>query len=577
MKFRFLILLSAAAAICPASAGAAIAVEHNIAVKMRDGVILRADIYRPGAEGKYPVILHRTPYNRTLAANFGQRGAEAGFVVVLQDVRGRYASGGEWYPLASEFEDGYDSVEWAASLPYCNGRVGVYGGSYHGYTALMAALSGAPHLAAFVSLEAGSDFYDGFTHRGGALQQWLIESWTTSLAYDTLDRAAHGAADIRKWADRVPLTAYPVLELPPAQSVARYLFDWLRHPSRDAYWDRFSFEAHYGQVRAPGVHIGGWYDAFGNGPPHVFNAMRSNAATPEARRGQRLIMGPWSHGPLAPKAGDLDFGKAVAFDVTGLALDWFDYLLRGAANGLKRKKPVQIFVMGENVWREEDEWPLARARETAFYLHSDGKANSGAGTGTVSAVMRETEAPDEYTYDPTNPVPTAGGGLCCGRIAAGAIDQRAVESRSDVLVYTTPPLEKDLEVTGPVRMELFISSSAPDTDFTATLVDVWPNGYAQNVADGMRRARYRESFSKPQLLKPGTIARISIDMWATSNLFRAGHRLRVHVTSSNFPRYDRNPNTGEEPGLATRMIAASNRVYHDRGNASAVFLPIVPR
>jgi len=567
-----------AIAICSASAaGAQIEVERNVAVKMRDGVILRADIYRPDGQGKHPVILHRTPYNRMLVANFGERGAGAGFVVVLQDVRGRFGSGGDWYPLANEFEDGYDSVEWAAALPYCNGKVGVYGGSYHGYTTLMAALSGPPHLAGFVSIEAGSDFYEGFTHRGGALSQWLVESWVTGLAYDTLDRVTRKEADIRKWADRVPPTSYPVLELPTGRSLAPYLFDWMQHPARDGYWDRFAFEPHYRQVRAPGLHIGGWYDVFGNGPPRVFNAMRSQAATREAREGQRLIMGPWSHGALRPKAGDLDFGKAVEFDLTGLALKWFDYLLNGARNGLEHEKPVRIFVMGENVWRDEDQWPPARAHETAFYFHSNGSARSAAGEGTLSTVKPESESADEYTYDPADPVPTAGGGLCCGGITAGAVDQRTVENRSDVLVYTTPPLEKDVEVTGPVRVELSISSSAPDTDFAATLVDVWPNGYAQNVADGLRRARYRESFQKPRLLKPGEIVRISVDLWATSNLFRAGHRLRVHVTSSNFPHYSRNPNTGEEPELATRMVKAINRVYHDREHASAVYLPVVPR
>ena len=553
--------------VCAAQAAFTPAIERNVAVKMRDGVILRADVYHPREEGKYPVILQRTPYDKNVLLPFGMRAVERGYVAVLQDCRGRYASAGDWYPLAAEMDDGYDTVEWAAALPYSNGKVGLFGGSYGGFTTLMGALAHPPHLAGFVSIEAGDGAYDGFIYRGGAFQQWLAESWiTNSLAIDSLARATRETADVAKWVKSAP-SAFPVLDPAAGKTIAAYFFDWLRHPAYDDYWKRWSFEDRYRGVTAPGVHVGGWYDAFGGGPPRAFAGMRAHAATAAARQGQRLIMGPWSHGPLRPKAGDLDFGPAVAFDVGDFGFQWFDHLLRGAQNGLERQRPVRIFVMGENVWRDEDEWPPARARETRYYLRAGGLLSTAPAD----------EPPDQYVYDPENPVPTTGGGLCCGSIKAGAIDQRPLEKRPDVLIYSTPPLERDLEVTGPVRLELYVSSSATDTDFTGTLIDVWPNGFAQNLTDGIQRARYRDSPDHPRYLKPGEVARVAIDLWATSNLFRAGHRLRVMVSSSNFPRYGRNPNTGEEPAFAVKKIEATNKIHHGRSSASALLLPVVPR
>jgi putative CocE/NonD family hydrolase len=553
-------------------------IERNVPVKMRDGVILRADIYRPQAEGKFPVIVQRTPYNKSQPLPFCYKAATAGYIAIAQDCRGRYASGGDWYPLANEFNDGYDTVEWAAALPYSNGKVGLFGGSYGGFTTLMGALAHPPHLAGFVSIEAGDGGYDGFIYRGGAFQQWLAQSWTsTALAIDSLERATRKSLNVEQWSRTMPPASYPVLEPVSGKTVAPYFFDWLRHPGYDDYWKQWSFEERYAGVTAPGVHVGGWYDVFGGPVPRAYAGMRARAATREARQGQRLIMGPWAHGALFPKAGDLDFGAAVKFDVGEFGLQWFDHLLRGASNGLERQKPVRIFVMGENAWRDEEEWPLARARETRYYLHANGKANSVRGAGVLNPQLPQSESADEYVYDPADPVPTLGGGLCCGGIKAGALDQTPVAERSDVLVYATPPLERELEVTGPVRLELYVSSSAVDTDFTGTLVDVWPNGYAQNLTDGIQRARYRASPERAEFLKPEGVARITVDLWATSNLFRAGHRLRIQISSSNFPRFDRNPNTGDDPSSATRTIKAINKVYHDRERPSAVVLPIVPR
>jgi uncharacterized protein len=577
MLTKLPIVLALCAALSEAAPFAPV-IERNVAVKMRDGVILRADIYRPKADGKFPVILQRTPYGKSQPLPFGLKAVEAGYVAIIQDCRGRYASEGDWYPFAHEFNDGYDTVEWAAELPFSNGKIGLYGGSYGGFTTLAGALSHPPHLAGFLSIEAGEGFYEGFLYRGGAFQQWLAESWTTTaLAIDSLEKAARKTADVSRWARTLPPGSFPVLEPPNAKALAPYFFDWIKHPSYDQYWRQWAFEDRYAGVTAPGVHVGGWYDVFASGPPKVFSGIRSRAASREARDGQRLIMGPWSHGALFPKAGDLDFGPAVKVDLADFAFQWFDHFLRGSNNGVERQKPVRIFVMGENVWREEDEWPLKRARETRYYLHSDGKANSTRGTGVIRETPPERQPPDEYVYDPAEPVPTLGGGLCCGGIRAGAFDQRPNEDRADVLVYTTQPFEKDVEVTGPVRLELFVSSSAIDTDFTGTLVDVLPNGYAQNLTDGVLRARYRNSTEKAELLKPGEITKITINLGNTSNVFRTGHRLRIHISSSDFPRYDRNPNTGEEPAFATRMVKATNRIFHDAAHASALVLPVVPR
>jgi hypothetical protein len=287
-------------------------------------------------------------------------------------------------------------------------------------------------------------------------------------------------------------------------------------------------------------------------------------------------MGPWPHGLLQPKAGEVDFGPQAKLDGFELVLHWYDHLLKGIDNGIDREKPVKIFVMGKNIWREEDDWPLARARARRYYLHSGGKANSLEGDGTLSPTAPQQEASDRYVYDPADPAPTKGGGLCCNAaVPGGAFDQRPVEGRQDVLVYTTAPFKEDFEVTGPITVELYASSSAVDTDFTAKLVDVWPNGFAQNLTDGIIRARYRNSFEKLELMEPGQVYKFSIDLGATSNVFLAGHRLRLDISSSNFPHFDRNLNTGEDQGWGTRMVKATNTIFHDRERPSAIILPVV--
>ncbi len=555
-----------------------VTIKRAVAAKMRDGVMLRADIYRPKAEGKFPVLLQRTPYNKAGGVDIGLDAAARGYVVIIQDCRGRYASDGDWYAFKYESQDGYDTVEWAATLPYSNGKVGMFGGSYVGATQMLAAIAQPPHLVGIFPVVTASNYHDGWTYQGGAFEQWFSQSWASYLALDTLNRHSERSLDLMKWVWKLPVASYPLINLSSMESLAPYYSDWLRHPNYDDYWKQWSIEENYLKVTASAYHVGGWYDIFMGGTVRNYVGLRAGAANDTARRGQRLLMGPWYHGPFDGKAGEIDFGPTAKGDTDALMLRWYDSLLKGVANGIEREKPVKIFVMGKNVWREEDDWPLARARSTRYFLHSSGKANTLSGDGSLSSLTPQNEAPDQFVYDPADPVPTRGGQLCCDneRLASGAFDQRPIEARQDVLVYAIPAFREDFEVTGPITLELYASSSAVDTDFTAKLVDVWPNGFAQNLTDGILRARYRNSHEKAELLNPGEIYKFTIDLWATSNVFLSGHRLRLEISSSNFPRFDRNLNTGEDAGHTTRMVKATNQIYHDREHPSALILPVVP-
>ena len=330
----------------------------------------------------------------------------------------------------------------------------------------------------------------------------------------------------------------------------------------------------------PVYNLGAWYDIFLSGTLKNYVRLKTEAGTEAARRGQRLFVFVGGHAgwTQARKIGDVDFGEKAPFDIDELTLRWYDSLLKGEANGVEKEKAVKIFVMGKNEWREEDDWPLARAKNTKYYLHSAGAANGLAGSGSLSMAAPAEEKPDQYVYDPSDAAPTIGGPLCCGALPTGIgpQDQRPAEARGDVLLYTTPAFAKDTEVTGPVSLDLYASSSAVDTDFTGMLVDVWPNGFAQNLTSGILRLRYRNSQEKPELANPGETYHITVDLWATSNVFLAGHKLRLEVSSSNFPRFDRNLNTGEEQSRATRMVKATNVIYHDKAHPSALIVPIVP-
>jgi putative CocE/NonD family hydrolase len=558
-----------------------VTVEHNATATMRDGTKLRADIYRPKAEGKFPVLLVRTPYDKTPEMEFGVRAAARGYVVVAQDVRGRFQSEGDWYPFKYESQDGYDTVEWAAALPYANGKVGMYGGSYVGATQYLAAIAKPPHLAGICPNVTASNYHDGWTYQGGAFEQWFNESWSTGLAMNTMQRRVQSGQKAVAWTQKLPLTTYPVLEAPSAEGLAPYFADWLAHPNYDEYWKQWSIEDHYAQIQVPVFSLGAWYDIFLGGTLRNYARLKKEAGTEEARRGQKLMVFVGGHAgaPDNRKVGAVDFGEKLPFDLNEVMLSWYDALLKGGTGAASAEKAVRIFVMGKNEWREEDDWPLARAKNTRYYLHSGGAASTASGDGTLSTATPEAEQADQFTYDPNDAVPTLGGPLCCGPFppaGLGPQDQSKAEARHDVLVFTTPALASDLEVTGPVTLDLFVSSSAVDTDFTGKLVDVWPNGFAQNLTEGILRLRYRNSQEKPELAKGGETYHVTVNLWATSNVFLAGHKLRLEVSSSNFPRFDRNLNTGEEQAGATRMSKASNVIYHDKGHPSALVLPLVP-
>ncbi len=561
-----------------------VTVERNVTARMRDGVVLNADVYRPADEGTFPVLLQRTPYNKQARIDFDLRAAAEGFIVVVQDVRGRYSSEGEWYPFKYESNDGYDTVEWAAGLPQSNGKVGMFGGSYVGATQMLAALTHPPHLAGICPVVTASNYHNGWTYQGGAFEQWFNESWTSGLAQDTLDRLVRTSTNAMVGASTLPLEDYPLFNFDfPNRSdlkkqIASYFLDWLSHPDFDDYWRQWLIEGHYNDIQVPALTVAAWYDIFQGGSLRNYQGLRAQAGNPDARQKQHLLVAIGGHAGSGRKIGDVDFGPAAAdYDEDTVTLHWYQYLFQGAENEYASTKPVRIFVMGINQWRDEDAWPLARAHTLRYYLHAGGKVAGHPDAGMLSTEIPGNESSESYAYDPLHPVPTTGGPLCCDseHLAPGPKDQRAVEDRPDVLSFSTPPLAHDTEVTGPVTVELFAKSSAVDTDFTAKLVDVWPNGFAQNLTEGIVRARYRDSQAKPEPLVPGQVYKFGIDLWSTSNVFQKGHRIRVEISSSNFPRFDRNLNSGKDMKTDTTPVPATNTIYHDRAHPSALLLPIV--
>ncbi|HEX3353244.1 MAG TPA: CocE/NonD family hydrolase [Terriglobales bacterium] len=561
-----------------------VTMERGVTAAMRDGVVLRADIYRPKAEGRFPVLLQRTPYDMRNSAEFAYAAAVHGFVAIVQDVRGRYSSDGDWYTFKHEPDDGYDTVEWAAALPYSNGKVGMWGGSYVGATQMLAAIAHPPHLAGICPVVTASNYHDGWTYQGGALEQWFNQSWTSGLAQDTLNRSVMNQTNAVVGASKLPLTDYPLYNFSDPAAVpvstaalAPYFLDWLAHPSYDEYWKQLAIEEHFADITVPVLTVAAWYDIFQGGSLRNYVGIKAHGGSEAARRGQHLLVTIGGHAGGGRKIGDVDFGPAAAeFDENDITLKWYQYLFQGVQNEFAGK-PVKIFVMGTNQWREEDDWPLARAQSTKYFLHSARSANSLHGDGSLSATAPRSEPSDHYVYDPSNPAPTIGGPLCCDtkHLAPGPKDQRPVEARDDVLIYTTPALTQDTEITGAVSLELFAQSSAVDTDFEAKLVDVAPDGFAQNLTEGIVRARYRNSQEKPDLMNPGQVYKFNVDLWSTSNVFLKGHAVRLEISSSNFPRFDRNLNTGEVQASARRYVSATNTVLHDSEHPSALILPLV--
>ena len=549
---------------------------YNVKVPMRDGVKLSADIYSPsGEQGPFPVILGRTPYN-----NMTEESIESalfypqhGYAFVAQDVRGKNDSEGEFYAFANEFEDGYDTVEWIGAQPWCDGNVGMVGASYVGNVQWQAAVMGSKYLKAIVPRVIGHNMHEANRYIGGALHLSIAAMW--AMRHDGRTRQ-----DIMVYNWEQLFATLPVKDLDRAAGKQVDFFqDWVRHPDYDDYWKALAIEERYEDVEIPVLQIGGWYDICAAGTFHNFVGMRERGGSDLARANQQAVVGPWVHSASEfTNAGQVDFGRESKLDLLKVELRWFDRWLKGLPNGAENDARLRIFVMGTNEWRDEQDWPLARTRFTPYYFHSGGEANSLQGDGGLSPEPPADEPPDHYIYNPSFPVPTRGGNTCCTPelVPWGAYDQRPVEYRTDVLVYTSEPLEEDLEVTGPVVVKLYASTDGRDTDFTAKLVDVHPDGFAVNLCDGILRARYHESREHQKLLKPGEVYEFTIDLWVTSNVFLKGHRVRVDISSSNYPRFDRNLNTGNDAGQDAELRVAHQTVHHSSQYASQVLLPIIP-
>ena len=578
-----------------------IIIDKNVPVPMRDGVSLATDVYRTEGAGPAPTLITRLPYNKEigplLSFSFDVlRGVQAGYAVVAQDTRGRFASEGEFTPFCDEARDGADTIAWAAAQPWSSGAVGMIGGSYFGATQWTAATQAPPALKAIAPFVTTDQYYDSWAYQGGAFQLGFNLNWTlSSLALGEVARrmktgratyedfaaivaAVDGNAELYR---RMPLRGLKDLE-----GLAPYYDEWLTHPSYDDYWRATAPRESWADITVPALNMGGWHDLFLKGTLANYTGMKAHGGSETARRYQRLLIGPWAHGAAAGWFPERSYGLMSgtdAADITGRQLRWFDWLLQGHDNGIEADKPVRLFIMGANVWRDEDDWPLPDTNYVDYFLHSDGRANTAAGDGLLSSLPPDSEPDDVYLYDPRHPVPTTGGGTFLPGLFIGANsgqrDQRGVEARHDVLCYTTPTLDAPLEVTGPLEAVLHVSSSAPDTDFTAKLVDVAPDGRAENVADGILRARYRHSLSEPTPLVPGHVYEITVDLVATAYVFGAGHRIRLEVSSSNFPRFDRNTNTGgviaDESEADIRQ--AVNRVHHNRAHPSRLVLPVIRR
>ncbi len=545
-------------------------IERDVAVPMRDGVRLRVDIYRPDAKGKFPVIVDRSPYGKEKESGMGIAAAADGIVFVAEDCRGRFASAGVWYPYRVEANDGFDTVEWAARLPHANGKVALYGGSYAGVTALLAASSRPPHLVSAAVVETGSDYYNGWSYNGGVLRQLFIETWTSVLALNSIPAAKGGFAEHGSaWVNNLnaPISDYPVAYGATAKEKGFFL-DFLNHPSQDSYWQQLSADPT--AIQVPVLFIGGWYDPFRRNTFKTFLQVQTKGDSKAARKQSQLIVGPWTHGGFTPLQGEVNFGPAAAKDISDLTLRWLKAHLDGRTPG-PHKSAISFFSMGTNNWKEAASWPPRGVHRQHLFLVSMGHANSASGDGMLlPALSKSKDDSDSFTYDPKHPVPTIGGRLCCGVVAPGAFNQSAAEKRNDVLVYSTRPLDHDLDISGYVSVHLFIKTSAPDTDFTSKLVDVSPDGTTRNVSDGIQRLRYRKTLASVIPYNPGSVTKVTIDLGPTSNVFLAGHRIRLEISSSNFPKFARNLNNMTTGYETVESSVANNTILHDRKHRSTL-------
>lgn len=563
-------------------------VQQNVPVRMRDGTILRADVYRPHGERvqrRFPVLVGRMGYKlRDWEGDFytplGEYYAQRGYVVVWQNVRGTFASEGRFHPYRDDAwgtnRDGYDTVEWAATQPWSSAKVGMLGASYSGLTQYLTAPARPPHLQAlFVQAGWGSAYANLF--RNGVYHLILRAWWPMGMILhhlqddtapagmeDARDRLEQAMAEMAHWYRHLPLKS-----LPPLEGLADWYFEDLDHPDYGPYWRPTDLAARYGEVDVPIVHWNGWFDYRLDATVSSFLGVRAQGRTERCRDGQRLVIGPWCHVP--PPSWELDFGPLAAIDENAQRLRWFDYWLKGMENGVSDEPPVQVFLMGANRWLQLEDWPPQQVRYQPIYLRAGpGRSEASLNNGELTfEPPAPGEAADSYLYDPQDPVPSL-------RTFedAGPKDHRPVEGR--MLTYTSDVLEQDLTLIGPLKGVLYALSSAPDTDWVMRLCDVWPDGRSMSVCDGILRSRYRNSSEREELLAPGQIYRFEVDMGATAQVFQAGHRLRIQVTSSDFPWYDRNLNSEGPFGAQVRGQVAANTVFHDAEHPSHVLLPVIP-
>jgi len=556
----------------------------HVRVPMRDRVLLDANVFHPFGGGRYPTVLLRTPYGKGLDLPPGYSSfINHGYAVVLQDVRGRYSSEGVFDALNQEGPDGYDTINWIASQPWSDGKVGMIGGSYLGIAQWRVALLNNPHLKAIFPVVSGSDdYFDRFYSTGGATKLGHRLLWFS----ENLNARGTPTATFSDYVNHLPLRTADRAATHQTLSLFQTI---LAHPTYDAFWKQMSIREKIDQIHVPIFSVGGWYDNYVEGDLEAFTALEKPASKPDGKH--RILIGPWAHNMSIPFAG-INFGDDSSAPIRAYQIEWFDRWLKGTPDEVEQyapetwhhtqsevdEAPVQIFVMGANRWRDEQEWPLARTRYTSLYFAGEGRANTSTGDGTLESKPPKTEAADQFTYDPHKPVPTTGGAVCCDPkiFAWGPMDQRGVERRNDVLVYTSAPLKHDLEVTGPIHVVLYAATSAPDTDFTAKVVDVFPNGEARNLTDGILRLRYRDGLEKAELARPGEVYPLNINAGVTSNVFLAGHSIRIEISSSNFPRFDRNPNTGRSIADETVLKTARQTIYHSRLYPSHIVLPVIP-
>ncbi len=561
MRILSIILTLSAVA---AAAAAPIEKQTHVRVPMRDGVHLCTNIYRPAGEGRYPAILVRTPYNKGSDMMPSQQAfVDHGYAYVVQDVRGRYHSEGVFESYFQETPDGSDTINWIARQPWSNGKVGMLGGSYLGIAQWRAALSGNPHLKAIFPVVSGDDEYrDRYYSPGGVIKLGHRLLWMS----ENFRAAGFAKPDFNRFIWRLPL------RMADLAATGQHSPMWQRaldHPSFDAFWESVSVRSQMTKIRVPVFAVGGWYDNYVDGDLDAFMLLR------KLGRANRLIVGPWAHN-MNYKFEGIDYGADSQIPLRKLQFDWFDYWLRDSS-APPSSPPLRYFVMGLNQWRETAEWPPEKVRYVPMYLASRGHANTASGDGVLQMHRPLPRVTDTFVYDPMKPVPTAGGAVCCNPkiFPWGPLDQRNVERRRDVLVYTSRPLNHPMEIAGPVRVVLDVATSAPDTDFTAKLVDVWPDGRAINLTDGILRLRYRESIEHPVAAKPGEVYRIAIDAGPTSAVFAKGHAVRLEISSSNFPRFSRNLNTGGAIAEERHARIAQQSVFHGRTHASHLLLPVI--